>query len=109
VDEFESPMVGWYFDVGNIVRYGWPEQWIRILGKRIIKLHVKEYSRKKADQEGVWKGFNAELLEGDCSWPAVMTAVREVGYTGWFTAEIGGGRRERLENIATLMERIFAS
>lgn len=52
VDEFNSPAVGWHFDVGNVIRYGWPEQWIRILGKRIQKLHIKEYSRKKRDAEG---------------------------------------------------------
>ena len=46
VDSFNSPQVGWYFDVGNVVRFGWPEQWIRILGPRILKLDIKEYSRK---------------------------------------------------------------
>src|SRR3989475_605112 len=57
VDEFNSPAVGWHFDVGNVITFGWPEQWIRILGKRIQKLHIKEYSRKKRDNEGLWKGF----------------------------------------------------
>jgi len=52
VDEFNSPAVGWHFDVGNILNYGWPEQWIRILGPRIQKLHIKEFSRKKRDSEG---------------------------------------------------------
>src|SRR3989442_91607 len=56
VDEFQSPWVGWHFDVGNIITYGWPEQWIRILGKRIQKLHIKEYIRKKRDAEGLCKG-----------------------------------------------------
>lgn len=109
VDQFESPMVGWYFDVGNIIRYGWPEHWVRILGKRIFKLDIKEYSRKKADQEGVWKGFKVELLEGDCDWPAVIKALRDIGYTGWGTAEIPGGGRERLAEIAARMDRIFTS
>ncbi len=62
IDQINSPYVGWYFDVGNIVRYGWPEQWIRILGKRILKIDVKEYSRKMAEEQGIWKGFEAELM-----------------------------------------------
>src|SRR5437868_4942419 len=55
VDEFKSPAVGWHFDVGNVLNTGWPEQWIPVLGKRIQKLHIKEYSRKKRDAEGLWK------------------------------------------------------
>ena len=75
VDEFNSPAVGWHFDVGNILNYGWPEQWIRILGPRIQKLHIKEFSRKKRDSQGLWKGFDVKLLEGDNNWPAVMKAA----------------------------------
>jgi L-ribulose-5-phosphate 3-epimerase len=53
VDEFHSPAVGWHFDVGNILNYVWPEQWIRILGPRLQQLHIKEFSRKKRDTEGL--------------------------------------------------------
>lgn len=109
IDEFESPFVGAYFDVGNVLRYGYPEDWIRILGKRILKVDIKEFSLKKMRQEGLGKGFGVELLEGDNDWPAVMTAFREIGYHGWATAEIPGGGRERLQKIATLMDKIFAS
>jgi len=109
IDEFESPWVRAYFDVGNVVRYGWPEHWIRILGKRIIKLDIKEYSRKKRDDEGLWKGFQVELLEGDCDWPAVMKALDEIKFSGWATAEIPGGGRDRLKEVADRMDRIFAS
>jgi L-ribulose-5-phosphate 3-epimerase len=70
---------------------------------------VKEYSRKKMNEEGLRKGFRVELLEGDCDWPAVMKALRSVGYEGWGTAEIPGGGRERLAQIARNMDRIFAS
>lgn len=108
IDEFKSPCIGWYFDVGNIVNYGWPEQWVRILGKRIVKLDIKEFSRSKRNDEGLWKGFHVELLEGDCDWPAVMTALDEIGYDGWATAEVGGGGAERLADIAGRMDRIFA-
>jgi L-ribulose-5-phosphate 3-epimerase len=104
VDEFESPWIGWYFDVGNVVRYGWPDQWIRILGRRVLKLDVKGYSRRKRDDEGLWKGFNVEIGEGDCDWPAVRAALRDVGYAGWATAEVRGGDAARLEEISKRMD-----
>ena len=114
VDELQSEWVGWHFDVGNIVNSGWPEQWVKILGKRICKLHIKEYSRKKSDSEGKWKGFQVELLDGDNGWPLVMRALDEIGYStapsgNWATAEVGGGDAERLTAIAAKMTRIFAS
>ena len=107
IDEFENPMIGWYFDVGNVLRYGWPEQWIRILNKRILKLDVKEYSREKANEEGLGKGFQVELTEGDCNWPVVLNALEDIGYNGWASAEVPGGDRVRLEKISELMDKIF--
>jgi len=108
VDAFRSQAIGWYFDVGNVVNYGWPEHWVFILGRRILKLDIKEFSRAKRDREGLWKGFNVELLEGDCDWPSVMAALDEVGYHGWATAEVPGGDAARLRDIADRMDRIFA-
>ncbi len=108
VDQFNSPWVGWHFDVGNVINYGWPEQWIRILGKRILKLHIKEYSRKKRNDQGLWKGFDAELGEGDNRWPEVVKALREVGYDGWACAEVGGGGKERLLDVSRRMDKILA-
>jgi L-ribulose-5-phosphate 3-epimerase len=109
VDEFQSPAVGWHFDVGNIINYGWPEQWIRILGSRIQKLHIKEFSRKKRDNEGLWKGFDVKLLEGDNDWPAVMKAVDQVGYHGWAMTEQGGGDTpEGLKDLADRLRKILA-
>lgn len=110
LDEIDHPLVGWYFDVGNVLRYGWPEQWIRILGKRVFKLDIKEYSRVKMQEEGLWKGFDIELLDGDCNWPAVMKALEDIGYQGgWGSAEVPGGNRQRLREISERMDRIFAS
>ncbi len=107
IDEFESDWIGAYFDVGNIVNYGWPEHWIRTLGPRILKLDVKEFSRTKRDEEGLRQGFRVELGEGDCDWPAVDRALLDIGYEGWATAEIPGGDRARLEDIARRMDRIL--
>jgi hexulose-6-phosphate isomerase len=106
-----APSVGWYLDVGNVVNTGWPEQWVRILGHRILKLDIKEYSRKKRDAEGLWKGFDVEIGDpaGDCGWPEVMASLDEAGYSGgWATAEVGGGDEARLRDIAARMDRVLA-
>jgi hexulose-6-phosphate isomerase len=108
VDEFESPHVGWHFDIGNVITYGWPEQWIRILGKRISRCHFKEFSRKKRDQEGLWKGFQVELLDGESNnWPVVMKALDEVGYNSWAIAEVPGGGADRMKFISERLDRII--
>ena len=109
IDEFNEPAaIGWHFDIGNVIEYGWPEQWIRILGKRIVKLHVKEYSRELAKTQGKWKGFDVKLLEGDNDWPAVMKALDEIGYTTWMCAEVPGGGPEALKDIAGRMDKIIS-
>jgi hexulose-6-phosphate isomerase len=113
IEEFNSPAVGWHFDVGNIIPYGWPEQWIGALGKRIQKLHIKEYSREKLNKGGPRKGFDVEYLEGDNDWPAVMKAVDEIGYRGWAIAEPefypkGVPPAERLQQISEKMDKILA-
>jgi len=108
VDEFQSPLVGWHFDIGNVVTFGWPEHWVQILGKRILKLHIKEYSRAKRDKEGPYKGFDVELLEGDNDWPTIMKALDAIGYTGWGSAEVRGGGPDRMKDIAQRMDRIWA-
>jgi hexulose-6-phosphate isomerase len=107
VDEINHPLIGWYFDIGNILRYGWPEQWIEILNKRIFKLDVKEFSRKKQNEEGLWKGFDVELMNGDNNWPAVIDALQKIGYNGWASAEVPGGGKERLKVIIDGMNKIF--
>jgi L-ribulose-5-phosphate 3-epimerase len=84
VDEIGSPRLGVYFDVGNVMPYGHPEQWIRILGTRIRKVHVKDFRRAVGNGSGF-----VPLLSGDVPWKAVMKALREIGYADTLTAEIG--------------------
>ena len=99
-----------YFDCGNVLVYGWPEQWIKILGKRIAKVHIKEYSRKIADTQGKGAGFNVKLLEGDVNWTAVMKAFDEIGYNGWTTIEQpGGDTKEGLKDLCDRLIKIQAS
>ncbi|MCE9612411.1 MAG: sugar phosphate isomerase/epimerase [Chthoniobacter sp.] len=108
VDEIGSPWVGWHFDIGNVINYGWPEQWIRTLGPRVLNLHIKEFSRKKRDEAGLWKGFDVELGEGDNDWPAVMSALDDIAYHGWGILEVRGGDATRLKFLAERTDRIFA-
>jgi hexulose-6-phosphate isomerase len=108
LDEINHPLVGWYFDIGNIIRYGWPEHWITTLHARIMKLHMKEYSRDIMFNEGVRNGFDVELGEGDNNWPVVMEAIKSIGYQGqWITAEVRGGDRERLKDVSRRMDNII--
>jgi hexulose-6-phosphate isomerase len=83
IDKIDSPYVGAYIDVGNVLSTGFPEQWIRILGKRICKVHFKDF---RTEAGGLY-GF-VDLLAGEVDWPAVMEAFKEVGYDGWATAEM---------------------
>lgn len=95
LDAIDSPWVGMYLDIGNHRKYGRPEAWIRTLGSRIVKLDVKDWGF-----EGGW----AKIGSGDVDWPAVRKALAEIGFTGWATAEVGGGGRERLSEIHQRMQ-----
>src|SRR5690606_3644939 len=107
-DEINHPQIGWYFDIGNILRYGWPEHWIETLGHRIFKLHIKEFSREKMNNEGLWKGFNVDIGQGDIDWPKVMDAINKINYQGeWIIAEVSGGDREHLRKIAEQMSMVL--
>lgn len=110
VDQFNSPAVGFYFDCGNILAYGYPEQWIKILGKRIAKIHIKEYSLKIANTQGKSAGFKVLLGEGDVNWTAVMKALGEIGYSDWATIEMSGGNTpEGLKDLCDRMGKVLAS
>ena len=113
VDEFKSPAVGWHFDVGNVIAFGWPEHWIHALGPRIQKLHIKEYSREKLNKRGMRAGFEVDYLEGDNDWPSVMKALDDIGYRGWAIAEPayhppGVDPAERLQQISKKMDKILS-
>jgi L-ribulose-5-phosphate 3-epimerase len=88
------------FDVGNVVAFGWPQDWIRTLGARIKKVHLKDF--KKGPREWV------NLLDGDVNWPEVRKALHEVGYTGFMTSELDGGDEAYLRDLCTRMDKIIA-
>jgi hexulose-6-phosphate isomerase len=104
IDSFKSPWVGAFFDLGNHARYGDVAGWIRELGPRIVKLDIKGYSNAKADAEGKWKGF-VDITAGDIDWGSVRAALREIGFTGWVSAEVGGGDVARLRLVLDQMKR----
>ncbi|TVQ66990.1 MAG: sugar phosphate isomerase/epimerase [Balneolaceae bacterium] len=114
VDAFESPAVGWYMDVGNIRNFGFADQWIRILGPRIKMVHFKEYSMQLRNQEGPGAGFRVNFLEGDKDWPAVMSALREIEYSGGYAIAEPSYRNPETDHkiwlkeyIADRMDQIF--
>ena len=106
LDAIGSPLIGSYFDVGNVLPTGYPEQWIRILGTRIFSVHLKDFRR----DVGTLFGF-VDLLEGDVNWPAVMDALRKVGYHGPLIAEMLPPYLHhplaRLENTSNAMDWIM--
>jgi L-ribulose-5-phosphate 3-epimerase len=108
VDGFGHKRVGWYFDVGNVVRYGRPAHWIEALGSRILKVDIKEFNLKRMDSLGPRAGFDVELGDGDCDWAEVNRALLAVGYSGWASAEVPGGNRTRLAAIREWLSRIAA-
>jgi hexulose-6-phosphate isomerase len=106
VDQFESPCVRFYFDCGNVLQcYGWPDQWIRLLGERIARIHIKDYSLSIARDQGIRPGYRVRLLEGEVDWSAVMKALGEIGYQGWTTVETGLGGKD-LEGLIDYRERL---
>ncbi len=107
LDAIGSPQVGWHFDIGNAVKYSPPETWIPVLGKRILKLHIKEWGNFKPHN-----GFGVRFFEGDNHWPAIMKALDEVGYQGWGISEQPGDQSANaaaLKDLSERMDRVFAS
>jgi hexulose-6-phosphate isomerase len=107
IDELASPYVKSYFDVGNVVRWGYPQQWIEVLGRRIGKIHIKEYNLKVAMKEGMLKGFDFPLGEGDIDWAKVRAELKKIDFHDWATAEVRGGDRKHLADLSTQMDRVL--
>ena len=106
VDSFQSPWVHAYFDVGNVVTFAWPEDWIRTLGKRIRKVHLKDY-KGGPGMFGGNKGSFVNLGEGSIDWPEVRRAFAEIGYTGFMTTELGGGDAAYLKDVSKRVDKIL--
>ena len=104
VDEFESPWVKAYFDVGNVVINGFPQDWIRTLGSRIVRIHLKDF--RVARREEPYQFTN--LGEGDIDWPEVRRALGEIGYSGYVTTEISGGDLAYLKDVSARVDRFIA-
>ncbi len=107
VDDFKSPWVRAYFDVGNVVLYGYPQDWIRTLGKRIVKLHFKDFSfRQDASIKKRVADF-VNLRDGDIDWKEIHAALGEIGYKGSATVELSGGDGAYLKDVNDRFERIL--
>ena len=100
IGEFQSPWIQAWFDVGNVVLYGYPQDWIRTLGKSIAKVHLKDFKRKKDGYEWV------NLGDGDVDWEAVREAFREIGYAGSAICELDGGDEAYLRDVSRRVDRL---
>jgi len=101
IDEFQSPWVKAWFDVGNVVLYGYPQDWIRTLGPRIVKVHLKDFKRNKDGYAWV------NLGDGDIDWPAVRDAFAAIHYTGSATVELPAGDEAYLRDISSRVDRLL--
>jgi L-ribulose-5-phosphate 3-epimerase len=101
VDEFKSPWVRAWFDVGNVVLYGYPQDWIRTLRKRIDKLHLKDFKRKEDGYEWV------NLGDGDVDWAEVRKALKEIGFSGSATVELDAGDEAYLRDVSKRVDKLL--
>jgi L-ribulose-5-phosphate 3-epimerase len=101
IDEFKSPWVKAYFDVGNIVFYGYPQDWIRTLGPRIVRLHIKDFAFRKGKTE--W----TPLKEGQIDWKAIYEALAAIGYKGVATVELESGDAAYLKEVSQRLDQIL--
>jgi len=104
VDEFESPLVRAYFDVGNIVLYAFPQDWIRTLGPRIAKMHLKDFNFDRRNSRFAWKNIG----EGDIDWQEVRRALDEIKYGGFVTTELSGGDAAYLKDVSARVDKFLA-
>ncbi len=100
VDELDHPRLRAYFDIGNVILFGFSQDWIRTLGQRIARIHLKDFKR----QGYQW----TNLLDGDVNWPQVRKALAEIGYSGYMTTELSGGDEAYLTDLAGRIDKIIA-
>ncbi len=100
IEEFHSPWIKAWFDVGNVMFYGYPQDWIRTLGKNIYKVHLKDFKRKESGYEWV------NLGDGDVDWPAVRAAFAEVGYAGSAIVELEKGDEAYLRDVSRRVDKL---
>ena len=101
IDEFQSPWIKAWFDVGNVVLYGYPQDWIHTLGKRIVKVHLKDFKRKEDGYAWV------NLGDGDVDWSAVRQAFIDVAYSGSVITELDGGEESYLRDVSGRIDRLL--
>jgi hexulose-6-phosphate isomerase len=104
VDDFASPWVKAYFDVGNVVFYGYPQDWIRTLGARIAKIHLKDFQLDRPNGKFTWRN----LGEGDIDWLEVHRALEAVAYRGYVTTEVAAGDAAYLKDLARRVDRLLS-
>lgn len=108
VDDFRSPYVKAYFDVGNVVLYGFPQDWIRTLGNRIVKLHFKDFSFRRDPQLKKSVADFVGLRDGDINWKEIYNALGEIGYKGTATVELQGGDKPYLQEVNRRFDLILS-
>lgn len=104
VDELDSPWLKAYFDVGNVVLYAFPQDWIRALGSRIVKIHLKDFNFDRQNGRFSWKAIG----EGDIDWMEVRRALNDIGYRGYVTTEVNAGDAAYLKDVAARVDRFLA-
>jgi hexulose-6-phosphate isomerase len=107
VDEFKSPWIRAYFDVGNVLLYGYPQDWIRTLGARIVKVHLKDFTFRRDKEIGKSVADWVNLRDGDVDWKAVHAALADIGYKGDATVELAGGDAAYLKDVNGRFEQIL--
>jgi len=100
VDEFDHPWLRAYLDVGNMILFGFAQDWVRTLGKRVARVHLKDFRRKGSE----W----TNLLDGDVNWPQVRKALGEIGYHSYMTTELRGGDEAYLTDLVQRIDKIIA-
>jgi hexulose-6-phosphate isomerase len=101
IDEFHSPWIKAWFDVGNVLLYGYPQDWIRTLGKRIVNVHLKDFKRNEDGYAWV------NLGDGDVDWPAVRQAFTDIGYAGSAVTELEKGDERYLRDVSNRVDRLL--